>query len=90
MPTSVALVSALPAQEIDHPATDEHDTFYIKGGEGEVLLRTHTSTVQIREMTRRKPPLALISPGAVYRRDDDATHLAHRRSRALLRGWASA
>ena len=58
----------------DHPATDEHDTFYIKGGEGEVLLRTHTSTVQIREMTRRKPPLALISPGAVYRRDDDATH----------------
>lgn len=58
----------------DHPATDEHDTFYVKGGEGRVLLRTHTSTIQIREMLRRKPPLAIIAPGAVYRRDDDATH----------------
>ena len=62
----------------DHPATDEHDTFFIDGASGasphSVLLRTQTSTVQIREMSRRQPPLAIVSPGAVYRRDDDATH----------------
>ena len=39
-----------------------------------ILLRTHTSTIQIREMLRRKPPLAVVGPGAVFRRDDDATH----------------
>lgn len=38
------------------------------------MLRTHTSTIQIREMLERRPPLAIVSPGAVYRRDDDATH----------------
>ena len=38
------------------------------------LLRTHTSTIQIREMLKRKPPLAVVAPGAVFRRDDDATH----------------
>jgi phenylalanyl-tRNA synthetase alpha chain len=61
----------------DHPATDEHDTFYVEGGgEGDLahVLRTHTSTMQIREMSRREPPLAVVSPGRVYRRDDDATH----------------
>jgi phenylalanyl-tRNA synthetase alpha chain len=62
----------------DHPATDEHDTFFIDAGgvagPHEVLLRTHTSTIQIREMMRRKPPMAIMAPGAVYRRDDDATH----------------
>jgi phenylalanyl-tRNA synthetase alpha chain len=60
----------------DHPATDMQDTFFIEGGRHprELLLRTHTSTVQVREMTRRKPPLAVVSAGATYRRDDDATH----------------
>jgi phenylalanyl-tRNA synthetase alpha chain len=62
----------------DHPATDEHDTFFIQGNRSQkpesVLLRTQTSTIQIREMLARQPPLAIVSPGAVYRRDDDATH----------------
>lgn len=58
----------------DHPATDEHDTFFVKGSEGRTLLRTHTSTIQVREMSSRKPPLAVVSPGVVFRRDDDATH----------------
>ena len=54
------------------------DTFFVtrqeEGAQATTLLRTHTSTIQIREMVRRKPPLAVIAPGAVYRRDDDATH----------------
>ncbi|MGB5221108.1 MAG: hypothetical protein WBN60_08775, partial [Polyangiales bacterium] len=55
----------------DHPATDEQDTFFVRAegasdAEG-VLLRTQTSTIQIREMMKRKPPLAIVSPGAVYR-----------------------
>ena len=62
----------------DHPATDMQDTFFLKhvdeGDDVTTLLRTHTSTVQIREMSRREPPLAVVSPGAVFRRDDDATH----------------
>jgi len=62
----------------DHPATDMQDTFFIAQPPGTnpraTLLRTHTSTVQVREMLRRKPPLAVVSAGAVYRRDDDATH----------------
>ena len=57
----------------DHPARDAQDTFYIEG-DGKVLLRTHTSTVQIRTMLARKPPIRVIAPGTVYRRDDDATH----------------
>jgi phenylalanyl-tRNA synthetase alpha chain len=57
----------------DHPATDMQDTFFV-AADRSVLLRTHTSTVQIREMLRRKPPLAVVSAGATYRRDDDATH----------------
>ncbi|MCD6449272.1 MAG: phenylalanine--tRNA ligase subunit alpha [Thermotogaceae bacterium] len=55
-----------------HPARDEHDSFYFDDNH---LLRTHTSPVQIRTMLKKKPPLAIISPGRVYRRDYDATHL---------------
>ncbi len=55
-----------------HPARDLHDTFYVEGGK---LLRTHTSPVQIRTMESRKPPLRIISPGRVYRKDYDASHL---------------
>ncbi|MBI3398180.1 MAG: phenylalanine--tRNA ligase subunit alpha [Deltaproteobacteria bacterium] len=55
----------------DHPARDMQDTFYI--GE-DVLLRTHTSPVQIRVMQNKKPPLRVIAPGKVYRRDSDVTH----------------
>ncbi len=57
----------------DHPARAMHDTFYIRRRSG-VLLRTHTSPVQIRVMECRKPPLRVIAPGRVYRRDDDPTH----------------
>jgi len=56
----------------DHPARDTQDTFYISD---EVLLRTHTSPVQIRVMKSQKPPIKIISPGRVYRSDEiDATH----------------
>jgi phenylalanyl-tRNA synthetase alpha chain len=55
----------------DHPARDMQDTFYISG---DVLLRTHTSPVQIRVMQEQKPPLRVIAPGKVYRRDSDITH----------------
>ncbi len=61
----------------DHPATDMQDSFFVTApdqGPGSLLLRTHTSTIQIREMLQRKPPLAIIAPGYVYRRDDDVTH----------------
>jgi phenylalanyl-tRNA synthetase alpha chain len=58
----------------DHPARDMQDTFYLEGGD-EALLRTHTSPVQIRCMQAMRPPLQVIVPGTVYRRDDlDATH----------------
>ncbi len=55
----------------DHPARDMQDTFYV---EGDLLLRTHTSPVQIRVMENTTPPLRVIAPGAVYRRDSDLTH----------------
>jgi phenylalanyl-tRNA synthetase alpha chain len=55
----------------DHPARDMQDTFYVGG---EILLRTHTSPVQIRTMERQKPPVRIIVPGRVYRRDADITH----------------
>jgi phenylalanyl-tRNA synthetase alpha chain len=56
----------------DHPARNEQDTFYLPDGR---LLRTHTSTVQIRTMQSAAPPIRVISPGAAYRRDElDATH----------------
>ncbi len=54
-----------------HPAREMQDTFYVQEG---VVLRTHTSPVQIRTMLRRPPPIRMICPGAVYRRDDDQTH----------------
>jgi len=58
----------------DHPARNEQDTFYLSDGR---LLRTHTSTVQIRAMESTPPPLRVIAPGACYRRDEiDATHSA--------------
>ncbi|MBJ7259050.1 MAG: phenylalanine--tRNA ligase subunit alpha [Chthoniobacterales bacterium] len=58
----------------DHPARNEQDTFYLPDGR---LLRTHTSSVQIRTMERETPPVRIIAPGAAYRRDEvDATHLA--------------
>jgi phenylalanyl-tRNA synthetase alpha chain len=55
-----------------HPARDATDTFYLPGG---LLLRTHTSPVQIRTMQSTKPPIRMICPGRVFRRDLDATHL---------------
>ncbi len=56
----------------DHPARDMQDTFYLGG---EYLLRTHTSPVQIRCLESKKPPVRIVSPGRVYRRDAvDATH----------------
>lgn len=56
----------------DHPARDEQDTFFVEGGA--FLLRTHTSPVQIRTMQSQKPPVKIVAPGVVYRRDDDPTH----------------
>ncbi len=61
----------------DHPARDMQDTFYLEetsGGEAPHLLRTHTSPVQIRVMKAQKPPIQMIAPGAVYRRDSDVSH----------------
>jgi len=64
----------------DHPARNEQDTFYMASSDGSAegrLLRTHTSTVQIRTMEKTAPPIRIIAPGAAYRRDEiDATHLA--------------
>lgn len=58
----------------DHPARNEQDTFYLPDGR---LLRTHTSTVQIRTMQSAPPPIRVIAPGSAYRRDEvDATHSA--------------
>jgi len=58
-----------------HPARDNMDTFYIEGTRGRRLLRTHTSPMQIRTMEKQPPPVRIIVPGKVYRRDNpDATH----------------
>ncbi|MDE5096801.1 MAG: phenylalanine--tRNA ligase subunit alpha [Trichodesmium sp. St11_bin5] len=58
----------------DHPARDMQDTFYLADGN---LMRTHTSSVQIRYMEKHEPPIRVIAPGRVYRRDTvDATHAA--------------
>jgi phenylalanyl-tRNA synthetase alpha chain len=56
-----------------HPARSSHDTFFVEG-KPDVLLRTHTSPVQIRVMEKEEPPVYVIIPGRVYRRDSDATH----------------
>lgn len=62
----------------DHPARDTQDTFYVQSAgreEAPLLLRTHTSSVQIRVMKKQSPPVRIIVPGRVYRRDNaDATH----------------
>lgn len=55
----------------DHPARDMQDTFYIND---DLVLRTHTSPVQIRTMLKQPPPVRIIAPGTVYRRDSDLTH----------------
>jgi phenylalanyl-tRNA synthetase alpha chain len=63
-----------------HPARDMHDTFYLpdaddgKGGTQRMLLRTHTSPVQVRTMLANKPPIRIIAPGRTYRSDYDMTH----------------
>lgn len=66
-----------------HPARDMQDTFFVDGvpdeggGQGAdrgLVLRTHTSPVQVRTMLRVQPPVRIVSPGTVFRRDDDATH----------------
>ncbi len=56
-----------------HPARAMQDTFYVEG-DGHMVLRTHTSPVQIRTMQSQKPPIRIIAPGRVYRSDSDATH----------------
>jgi len=62
----------------DHPARDMQDSFWVRveGGrpDARVLLRTHTSNVQVREMSSRTPPMAVVSGGPCYRTDDDVTH----------------
>ena len=55
----------------NHPARDMQDTFFCKDG---AVLRTHTSPVQIRTMLKQKPPIRMIAPGAVFRKDYDLTH----------------
>jgi phenylalanyl-tRNA synthetase alpha chain len=55
----------------DHPARDMQDTFYI---EENIVLRTHTSPVQVRIMEKMQPPVRILSPGRVYRRDSDVSH----------------
>jgi len=60
----------------EHPARQEHDTFYFckKASGSRKVLRTHTSPVQIRTMESQKPPIRIIAPGRVYRGDSDRTH----------------
>jgi phenylalanyl-tRNA synthetase alpha chain len=64
--------SALNTPE-NHPARDMHDTFYLDHSK-DLLLRTHTSPVQIRTMLKGKPPFKIIAPGRTYRHDSDQTH----------------
>ena len=58
-------------QPENHPARSMHDTFYVEGG---LLLRTHTSPMQVRYAQQHKPPIKVIAPGRTYRVDSDATH----------------
>jgi phenylalanyl-tRNA synthetase alpha chain len=55
----------------EHPARDMQDTFYISDG---IVLRTHTSPMQVRVMEKQKPPISIIAPGKVYRSDSDISH----------------
>ena len=57
----------------DHPARDMQDTFFVQTNPA-IVLRTHTSPVQVRTMLSQKPPIRIIAPGRVYRNDSDATH----------------
>ncbi len=57
-----------------HPARSMHDTFYIKDSHERLVLRTHTSPIQVRYMQQHRPPIKIIAPGRVYRVDSDATH----------------
>ena len=59
-----------------HPAREMHDTFFLNPGESneKLVLRTHTSPVQIRTMENQEPPIRIIIPGKTYRQDSDATH----------------
>jgi phenylalanyl-tRNA synthetase alpha chain len=67
----------------DHPARDSQDTFYLRG-EGRLLLRTHTSPVQVRALERLKPPLRVIAPGKVFR--NEATDASHEHTFHQLEG----
>ena len=60
----------------EHPSRQDHDTFYLRPRPdgSRLVLRTHTSPVQIRTMLREKPPIRIIAPGRVYRSDSDQTH----------------
>ena len=60
----------------EHPARQEHDTFYLqpRADGSRLVLRTHTSPVQVRTMLSQKPPIRIIVPGRVYRSDSDQTH----------------
>lgn len=58
----------------DHPARDMQDTFFLSVGGGEMVLRTHTSPVQIRVMLKGRPPFRFLAPGKVFRCDHDSTH----------------
>lgn len=83
------MVEQLTLNQFDHPARDAQDTFYLpkdarfgnvakKTAQERYLLRTHTSSVQIRTMLKGEPPIRIVSPGRVYRRDTtDATHSAN-------------
>jgi phenylalanyl-tRNA synthetase alpha chain len=58
----------------EHPARDMQDTFYVESDAMDLVLRTHTSPIQIRTMEKTRPPVRIIAPGAVYRSDSDITH----------------
>ncbi len=58
----------------DHPAREMQDTFFMDGPSSDLLLRTHTSPIQIRTMESSRPPVRVVAPGAVYRCDSDITH----------------
>jgi phenylalanyl-tRNA synthetase alpha chain len=58
----------------DHPAREMQDTFFMDGPSSDLLLRTHTSPIQIRTMQSARPPVRVVAPGAVYRCDSDITH----------------
>ncbi|HCJ52856.1 MAG: phenylalanine--tRNA ligase subunit alpha [Candidatus Kerfeldbacteria bacterium RIFCSPLOWO2_01_FULL_48_11] len=61
----------------DHPARDVWDTFFVRGSKEDLVLRTHTSPVQVRAMEKRKPPVRIIVPGRVFRHEaTDASHEA--------------